>query len=244
MNELNIIYALIFQTGDVSRHKYSLIISFSNRNRREEVVITQFWKDVEAELDETSHRELAVRVRGLVEGNAKRYEKKLVLIDRYKLIDATKRQNQLIRAVISGFANDNRYAPTSVHQTLLVFLRDWFVACNLADSLLTFLDTNVQVLQRRQGWAAMQIDRRLLVTLMEAFDRFTNLERDAYSMLMSMQLQPWMTNNITEMQFYKACKSLREIVIVDEQKYTGLFCSVNWYGMQQELQRELGGERP
>ena len=186
----------------------------------------------------------------MVEEHANRYEKRLVLIDRYNLITATRQQNQLIEGVVQGFVNRNHlvdgydgYDAVSLHQILLVFLRDWFVASDLEDSLLKFLDRNVQVLMNRSGWADMEFDQQLFAVLIDAFDQFTSLSPNAYSAQLIQALQPWMTNNVTKIQFYRACTSLRERVMDYEQTYIRLFRSVNWHGMKQDLQRELDGEQ-
>ena len=205
---------------------------------------------MEAELDVDSHERLATCVSYMVEEHANRYEKGLVLIGRYTLITATKQQNQLIEGVVQGFVNRNHlvdgydgYDAVSLHQILLVFLRDWFVASDLEDSLLKFLDRNVQVLMNRSGWADMEFDQQLFAVLIDAFDQFTSLSPNAYSAQLIQALQPWMTNNVTKIQFYRACTSLRERVMDYEQTYIRLFRSVNWHGMKQDLQRELDGEQ-
>ena len=196
-----------------------------------------------------THQLLAKHVRFLIQHQTFYYEKQLILCNRHRLTAMTEDQSNIldIVQVLSNFVENHIYNEcyVFVHQTLLMFLYDWFVASNLQQSVLEYHQQEtglmhrscVRCLQRWMslpGWNNMTIDQKLFLALMVNEDiidqpvSFVPFLQNRYKRFcLSMGMS----------DFCNFCNGLREVMITKHDEYLHSFNYVD--GMHWNIMRQL-----
>ena len=213
---------------------------------------TVWLQQIDRALPAGTHQLLAQHVRFLIQHQPIHYERRLILCNRQRLTAITKDQGSILNimeAFVQSTADSITYSPVPVHRTLLIFLRDWFLASNLQTLALQYhqqqhnQNPQLQQCMSLPGWDSMNIDRKLLLVLMVCYDDTTYRDGEEYVYLLQTRFRPfWVTMHISD--FYKSCNALREVVITKHNEYIHLFQHLDWNGMKQELRMELNAAQP
>ena len=202
-----------------------------------------FLKNVERDLDVGLHEQLAEHVRYLATTQSIHYEKLfLILLGRNHVTSITRRGPDMFYLVMGGFiadiANpDLDYNPMFVHRTLLVFLRDWFVASHLEHHAVEHLmkhESVQKLISLSPGWQHMTMDWKLLAVLVTVYDQATYLSWLEYLYEIDEQFIPFW-QSISIMEFYGSCIALRVLIIQKQEEYIHLFQHIDWDDISDRL---------
>ena len=213
-----------------------------------------FLRNVERDLDDGLHEQLARHVRYLATEQPIHYEKRfLILVGRNYMTTITRNRPDMFELTITAFLWKlldpvSAYNPMFVHRTLLVFIRDWFFLSDLEYDIVKYHqeydggDPGLQrCINRSPGWHSMAIDRQLMVVMMVVYDQFTFHGWLEYIGELVRRFLPFW-DSISTMAFYKSCTALRELIIQKQDAYLGLCRNIDWMGIRDELRRELNAQ--
>ena len=125
---------------------------------------TVWLQQIDRALPAGTHQLLAQHVRFLIQHQPIHYERRLILCNRQRLTAMTKDQGSILNimeAFVQSTADSITYSPVPVHRTLLIFLRDWFVASNLQTLALQYhqqqhnQNPQLQQCMSLPGWDSM-----------------------------------------------------------------------------------------